>query len=145
MPARKKRKPFVEKPPRERSENGNWRAERTEQRSIARVLEHHMRTASNVADEKARYVSFMESCGKTPEGIAKIMNGLLQSKDDRVRAKALDLDTRLRGWRDEAEDHRAPVIQINIGVPEVRAAPVKVRVVEAKSALRAVPPTDAKP
>ena len=86
-----------------------------------------------MAAEKATFVAWLNENGHTPEYAAELLSQLKQAPDPRVQMRALELETRIRGFFDEGEPGaRGVSIHVHIGIPVTRDVPR--RVVEAAPA-----------
>lgn len=87
-----------------------------------------LRTMETVAKEKTAFLDWLNASGHTPEKMAAIMKGLVESPDPRVRMRALELESKIRGFHDDAPKSGDLTINIVVGLPKVRQP----KVVEAK-------------
>lgn len=92
------------------------RAAAQEGRLLARTLEA-------VTHEKAQFVEWLNANGHTPEKSAQLLAALKACPDSRVQIRALELETKIRGFFEDQPARGGLNLQINIGVPIVRKPP----------------------
>lgn len=81
------------------------------------------RTLEAVTHEKAEFIAWLNSHGHTPEKSAELLAQLKACPDPRVQMRALELETKIRGFFEDQPQRGGVNIQINIGVPTVRQPP----------------------
>lgn len=130
MTARRRQRGSDRRPP-NLAEGSGARAAAQDGRLLARTLEA-------VTHEKAQFIAWLNANEHTPEKAAELLGRLKACPDPRVQMRALELETKIRGFFDDQPQRGGVNIQINIGVPTVRKPP-------AREVPAAAPATEPKP
>lgn len=82
-----------------------------------------MRTLEDAAKDKSRFIAWLDANNNTPERLAGQLAALKQSVDRRVVYRAVELETKIRGFYEEGQAKGPIAIQFNVNTPVVREAP----------------------